>query len=101
VSLMTLHCPECREDRLFERPHPAAERHDSAAEGRDAQCHDPAEYPAEYPAGHPDGDRGSGEGTELACVECGTAVFAGFALPIMVGTAEHTRSRRHPPGRAA
>ena len=118
MSLMTLHCPECREDRLFERPHPTAERHYSAAERRDhAQCHDPVEPLAE----RPDGEGGSGECAEFAraefaradfaradfaradfaCVECGTALFAGFALPIMVGAPEHTRTRRRPPGRAA
>jgi hypothetical protein len=103
MSLMTLHCPECCEDRLFERPHPAAERHDSAAERRDhAQCHDLVEPLAERPdAERPDGEGGSGECAEFACVECGTALFAGFALPIMVGTPEHTRARRRPPGRAA
>jgi hypothetical protein len=98
MSHMTLHCPECREDRLFERPHPTAERHDSAAERRDhAQRHDLVEPLVE----RPDGEDGSGECAEFACVECGTALFAGFALPIMVGTPGHTRAQRRPRGRAA
>jgi hypothetical protein len=81
MSLMTLHCPECGEDRLFERPYPV-------------ECHGTAEQPDRAAAG-------TGEGTELACVECGTAVYSGFALPIMVGVPGPARARRHLPGRAA
>ncbi len=71
MSLMTIQCPECREDRLFEQPHPAG-----AGCGRDGEC------------------------AELACVECGTALFSG-ALPIMVGTAGVPRARPQRPERAA
>ncbi|HKB31751.1 MAG TPA: hypothetical protein VKD26_13065 [Streptosporangiaceae bacterium] len=76
MSLMTQHCPECREDRLFERPHGAAECPDRAC-GPDGLC------------------------PELACVECGTALLFGFAIPVTVGTRLVTVPGRHSPGRAA
>lgn len=56
MSLMTLHCPECRDDRMFEPPH------DPAA------CPDRADSPC---LGCP----------ELACIDCGTAMMVGFAVP--------------------
>jgi hypothetical protein len=56
MSLMTLDCPECHEERLFEPPH------------NPASCPDQAASPAE-------------ECPEVACVECGTALTLGFAIP--------------------
>ncbi len=76
MSLMTLHCPECREDRPFERPHDPAECPDRA-DSPDCLC------------------------PELACVDCGTALLVGFAVPITVGTRMIAHPRRHSPGRAA
>lgn len=79
MSLMTLYCPECRQDRLFERPHDGAEGHDPA------ECPDRADSP-------------DGRCPELACIDCGAALYAGFAVPITVGTAAVCQ---HSPGRAA
>jgi hypothetical protein len=56
MSLMTLDCPECHEERLFESPHDPA------------NCPDQAASPA-------------GECPELACVDCGATLAAGFAVP--------------------
>jgi hypothetical protein len=56
MSLMTLHCPECHDDRLFEPPH------DRGA------CPDRTDSPL-------------GCCPELACTGCGTAMIVGFAVP--------------------
>ncbi|MGE5290526.1 MAG: hypothetical protein ACM3ML_25715 [Micromonosporaceae bacterium] len=56
MSLMTLDCPECHEERPFEA------------------LHDPADCPDRTAS--PDG-----ECPELACVECGAGLFWGFAIP--------------------
>ncbi len=76
MSLMTLRCPECREERLFERPHDVAECPDRA-DSTDGLC------------------------PELACIECGTAFLVGFAVPITVGTRAVAVLRQHSPERAA
>ncbi len=56
MSLMTLDCPGCHDERQFEPPHDQA------------GCPDRADSP---PGGCP----------ELACVDCGTALMVGFATP--------------------
>lgn len=56
MSLMTLDCPDCREERLFEALHDPA------------SCPDVAASPG-------------GECPELACVECGAGLLRGFAIP--------------------
>jgi hypothetical protein len=56
MSLMTLDCPECHEERLFEPPH------------------DPASCPDRV-------DSPEGGCPELACAECGAALAVGFADP--------------------
>jgi hypothetical protein len=82
MSLMTLRCPQCHEDRPFERPHPAG-AHVLAASHDVAEAHDLADCP------------------ELACAECGTAVFSGCVPPITAGAAEFAGAQRRGPGRAA
>jgi hypothetical protein len=76
MSLIALQCPECREERLFERPHTLA------------ACPDRADSP-------------DGLCPELACVDCGTALLVGFARPITVGTQPVAVGPRHSPVRAA
>ena len=76
MSQLTMHCPDCREERLFERPHDPVE------------CPDLADSP-------------DGCCPELACVECGAAVLAGFAVPIAMSTQPLSRSPQDSPARAA
>jgi hypothetical protein len=80
MSLRTLYCPECRADRLFERPHDGGEGQ------HPGQCPDRADSP-------------DGLCPELACIDCGAARYVGFALPITVRT--RGVPRQHSPGRAA
>lgn len=54
MDLTTWYCPECREDRLFDRPHEA---------GRCPET----------------GYEASGECPELACTDCGLALVIAFA----------------------
>ncbi len=76
MSLLTLHCPQCREERPFERPHHPAE------------CGDLADSP-------------DGLCPELACTECGAALLVGFAAPIPVSARPGSEGRPHTPVRAA
>ncbi|HUK71395.1 MAG TPA: hypothetical protein VLW50_21950 [Streptosporangiaceae bacterium] len=76
MSPVISHCPECHEERLFERPHDPVECPD-LADSADGCC------------------------PELACVECGAAVLAGFAVPITVGARPLPNSRPDTPARAA
>ena len=77
MSLVTLHCPDCQDERPFERPH------------------DPASCPDR--AYTPDGDC-----PELACVDCGAALLtATFAIPVQVRNQAADPARQHSPERAA
>jgi hypothetical protein len=76
MSLVTMYCHECREERLFERPHDAAECPDRAC-SPDGLC------------------------PELACIGCGAALVVGFAVPITVRTSAAGAPGRHRPERAA
>ena len=62
MDLTTWYCPECREDRLFDRPHEAG------------RCPDT-------------GDEVSGECPEFACTECGLALVIAFAPGTVPGGA--------------
>ncbi len=79
MSLMALHCPECHDERLFERPHDAA------------SCPDRANSP-------------DGCCPELVCIDCGAALLLGFAAPSWAarwGTAADGTDRPASPERAA
>ena len=67
MDLMTRYCPECCEDRLFDRPH-------------EVGCCPDA------------GDEASGECPELACTECGLALVIAFSSGGV--PARHSRSER-------
>lgn len=75
MSRRMLHCPECHEERLFERPHDRA------------NCPDTAHSP-------------DGGCPELACVKCGAALIIGFALRSLTRAAAGAE-QPDSPGRAA
>ena len=67
MDLATRYCPECREDRPFDRPH-------------EIGCCPDA------------GDEAFGECPELACTECGLALVIAFAPTVAAG--DHRRAER-------
>lgn len=72
MYLTTRYCPECGEDRPFDRPHEAG------------QC--------------PDIEDGSGECPELACTGCGLALVIAPGVPAaaaaMLRAEDHGRTER-------
>ncbi len=76
MSLIMLVCPQCQDERLFERPH------------EPASCPDRADSP-------------DGGCPERACVECGTGLLVGFAVPLRPPHSRAVVGGRDIPERAA